>query len=124
MPSQLVAFRERLGLTQKVLASLLGKHVITISKWETGQREIDSLLPLALAEVERRITSGEIQIDEAQNTMRGEAHPQAKLDKVKVSRIKKLYKQGKTINQIARQYEVNAGTISKIVHGLTWKDVK
>jgi len=34
---ELVALRQRLAVTQKVLAELLGVHRITVSKWERGE---------------------------------------------------------------------------------------
>jgi transcriptional regulator with XRE-family HTH domain len=122
MSSQLVQWRERHGMTQKALADLLGKHVITISKWENGVREIDSLLPLALAELSRRIESGELEMTHEPPKQRGEAHHQAKFTATDIRKIRKQWPR-KSINQIARERGVNAGTISKIVHRQTWKDV-
>jgi len=46
--------REQLGMTQEQLASALSVHVMTISRWERGERSIPSHLPLALETVERQ----------------------------------------------------------------------
>jgi transcriptional regulator with XRE-family HTH domain len=53
---ELVAFRERLGLTQQELADRLGVDRVTIARWETGARAIPAFLGLALETVERRVT--------------------------------------------------------------------
>jgi DNA-binding transcriptional regulator YiaG len=37
---EMKAARARLGLTQAQLATELGVHAMTVSKWETGQRSI------------------------------------------------------------------------------------
>lgn len=43
--------RNRAGLTQVALASLVGVHPITVARWETGERapDIDTLKTLAAA---------------------------------------------------------------------------
>lgn len=46
--------REQLGMTQDQLASALSVHVMTISRWERGERSIPSHLPLALETIERQ----------------------------------------------------------------------
>lgn len=55
---------------------------------------------------------------------RGVANHFAKLDPVKVRAIRAEFKEGSSISEIARKYEVNAGTIRSVVHYLTWKHVK
>lgn len=55
-PKDLVAFRERLELTQQDLADRLGVDRVTIARWETGTRAIPAYLWLALETVERRLT--------------------------------------------------------------------
>lgn len=40
-------YRDKLGLTQEALATELGVHSVTVSRWETGAREIvPRLLPV------------------------------------------------------------------------------
>jgi transcriptional regulator with XRE-family HTH domain len=48
--------REALGLTQTQLGAKLGKHKITVSRWETGTSPIDSpeMVDLALEALEKR----------------------------------------------------------------------
>jgi putative zinc finger/helix-turn-helix YgiT family protein len=50
LPQQIRAYREELGLTQKLLANTLGVAEATVSRWETGaqiqQRSLDNLLRL------------------------------------------------------------------------------
>jgi transcriptional regulator with XRE-family HTH domain len=53
---ELVAFRERLQLTQQELADRLGIDRVTIARWETGTRAIPVFLHLALETIERRAT--------------------------------------------------------------------
>ena len=127
MAAQLAQWRERAGLTQARLAELLGGyHVLTISGWERGEAEIPKMMPLALEALEHRIAEGEIDLSQEQPSRhKGEAHHDAKLTEEKVRKIKRQLRAGKkSINQIARENEVNAGTISKIKSGKTWKDVK
>jgi transcriptional regulator with XRE-family HTH domain len=45
--------REQLNLTQEQLAGALSVHVMTVSRWERGERAIPPHLPLALETVER-----------------------------------------------------------------------
>jgi len=47
-PADLRAWRKTAGLSQSELASALGVAVMTVSRWERGQREIPSFLHLAL----------------------------------------------------------------------------
>lgn len=55
-PAELRRRRKALGLTQKQLAAVLGRHVITVSKWEAEMQPIDApeTLALALETLERR----------------------------------------------------------------------
>ena len=55
-PHELVAYRERLELTQQELADKLGVDRVTIARWETGTRAIPAFLHLALETVERKLT--------------------------------------------------------------------
>lgn len=58
---EIVAFRERHGITQVELANLLNLPnprrggQVTVARWESGQRAPAPYLPLALREVERRL---------------------------------------------------------------------
>lgn len=47
-PAELQAWRERRGISQAQLARDLDVDVMTISRWERGERAIPSLLRLAL----------------------------------------------------------------------------
>jgi transcriptional regulator with XRE-family HTH domain len=49
----LTAWREAQGLTQGELARSLGVHIITVSRWENGARQIAPFLDLALKPIER-----------------------------------------------------------------------
>lgn len=51
MLSALKDYRTAQGLTQNALAKVLGVHSITISRWETGQRQIDRELVPKVSEV-------------------------------------------------------------------------
>lgn len=55
-PQELIAYRERLELTQQELADKLGVDRVTIARWETGTRAIPVFLHLALETVERKLT--------------------------------------------------------------------
>lgn len=48
------AWRRRLGLTQAALAAHLGGTIRTVSRWETGEREPDPWIWLALAAIEAK----------------------------------------------------------------------
>lgn len=61
-PDELMAWRERLGLKRERLAELLGlgstrSAYNAVARWETGVHRIPPHLPLALAELERRLAS-------------------------------------------------------------------
>jgi transcriptional regulator with XRE-family HTH domain len=47
-PTDLQAWRQQAGLSQVGLAALLGVDVMTISRWERGERAIPPFLHLAL----------------------------------------------------------------------------
>jgi DNA-binding transcriptional regulator YiaG len=47
-PSDLKAWRKQNGYSQSQLAKVLGVATMTVSRWETGLREIPSFLHLAL----------------------------------------------------------------------------
>lgn len=47
-PANLIAARERMGLTQARLAELLGVHIRTLSAWEYGRQKIPPYLHLAI----------------------------------------------------------------------------
>lgn len=47
-PNELKQWREANGYSQARLAKALSCHVITVSRWENGAREIPSFLKLAL----------------------------------------------------------------------------
>ena len=51
-PQDLKQWRIKNGYTQALLAKALDTHVITISRWENGAREIPSFLYLALDALE------------------------------------------------------------------------
>lgn len=51
-PTELRAWRKQAGLSQAGLASLLGVDVMTVSRWERGEREIPPFLHLALRALE------------------------------------------------------------------------
>ena len=55
---ELKARREKLGMTQGQLADALSVHVMTVSRWERGERAIPPHLPLALDSVEREHKKG------------------------------------------------------------------
>lgn len=40
----LKTYRDERGLTQEALARELGVHSVTVSRWETGERQIDAAL--------------------------------------------------------------------------------
>jgi DNA-binding XRE family transcriptional regulator len=138
MPQELKAWREQHNLTQKQLAELLSHRdkqlsVITVSAWERGTHEPPSFIGLALAELSRRLAAGEVDIGSGKHGRwttsgftppSGSAHHEAKFSEADIRKIRRAFDRGqKNINQLARQYEVNAGTISKIVHRQTWKHV-
>jgi transcriptional regulator with XRE-family HTH domain len=47
-PEELKQWREANGYSQARLAKALSCHIITVSRWENGAREIPSFLNLAL----------------------------------------------------------------------------
>ena len=54
---------------------------------------------------------------------KGEDHGAAKLDNAKVKYIRRLYREGLTITDIARMHNVNPVTISKVLSGQRWAHV-
>ena len=51
-PKELKQWREANGYSQARLAKALSCHVVTVSRWENGAREIPSFLELTLAYLE------------------------------------------------------------------------
>ena len=58
-PEDLKEWREANGYSQSRLAEALLVHIMTVSRWERGAREIPSFLHLALTSLEMQ-TKGEI----------------------------------------------------------------
>jgi transcriptional regulator with XRE-family HTH domain len=54
---------------------------------------------------------------------RGSAHGRAKLDEVKVARMKRLRLDGWTTNALAREFGVGSNTVSYVLTGRTWGHV-
>lgn len=50
-PAELQTWRQKAALSQSGLAALLGVHVMTVSKWERGERAIPTFLHLALKQL-------------------------------------------------------------------------
>lgn len=54
-PEDLVAWRQRHGLSQEQLATALGVDRVTLARWETGARQVPGrMLALALRALELR----------------------------------------------------------------------
>ena len=53
-PDDLKAWRTKSGYSQSQLAKVLGVATMTVSRWETGLREIPSFLHLALECMEKK----------------------------------------------------------------------
>jgi transcriptional regulator with XRE-family HTH domain len=53
-PDELKAWRVVNGYKQSELADLLGVALMTVSRWETGTREIPSFLHLALKAIPKK----------------------------------------------------------------------
>jgi len=51
-PNELIKWRESNGYSQARLAKALSVHVVSVSRWENGAREIPSFLKLALSYLE------------------------------------------------------------------------
>lgn len=49
---EMVAARQRMGLTQDALANRLGVHVDTVSRWERGTRKISNVVAKLVASME------------------------------------------------------------------------
>lgn len=55
---ELKGWRDARGLTQKALADLLGVHLMTVVKWETGQRRVPGrMFTRALNDIDRELSS-------------------------------------------------------------------
>jgi transcriptional regulator with XRE-family HTH domain len=52
IPAELIARRKRLGLTQAELAVRLGVTVTTVSRWETGSRQIPLMAQYLIRHIE------------------------------------------------------------------------
>ncbi len=61
-PDQLRRIRRRLGLTQSKFAALVGVHLVTVKKWETGRLGMrptsDRLIRLLAAQQSKSRRSG------------------------------------------------------------------
>ncbi len=53
-PEDLKTWRKKNNYSQSMIAKVLGVSVVTISRWENGEREIPSFLHLALACTKKR----------------------------------------------------------------------
>jgi DNA-binding transcriptional regulator YiaG len=51
-PIELKQSRARLGLTQDQLATTLGVHRLSVSRWESGVHRIPNMLALAIRQLE------------------------------------------------------------------------
>ena len=54
---------------------------------------------------------------------KGSDHGAAKLDEAKVKYIRRLYREGFTMSDIAKLHKVNPVTISKVINGKHWSHV-
>jgi hypothetical protein len=54
---------------------------------------------------------------------KGENHPNSKLKKDDVIKIRELYKNGNSKTNISKMFNINSMTVSQIVNFKTWKDV-
>jgi len=52
--AQVKALRKRLGLTQSKFADLVGVHVVTVKKWETGKQTVGRLAAHVMAMLAER----------------------------------------------------------------------
>ena len=57
------------------------------------------------------------------NTAKGTRHPNAKLTDEKVLEIRALYKNGKTLNELASMFTLGTSTVHNVVQRTTWKHV-
>jgi len=53
----------------------------------------------------------------------GSRHPNSKLSEQNIEDIKTLYKSNLTLKQIAKQFNVHLGTISKIINNQSWRTI-
>jgi len=56
-------------------------------------------------------------------TARGEDHGLSKLDEAKVKYVRRLYREGLSMVDIAKMHKVSPGTISKVISGERWSHV-
>lgn len=61
-PGELRIIRKQLGLTQSQFAELIGVHVVTVKKWETGtlgmKATTEKLIRLLVAQERQRLRKG------------------------------------------------------------------
>ena len=62
-----LAFRKKYKLSQAALGAMLGASRNTISRWETNVWPVPTYVPLALAELGRRITRAREEDEESEN---------------------------------------------------------
>lgn len=55
---------------------------------------------------------------------KGVTHPRAKLDAGQIREIRRRYKEGALVLSLAEEFGVSSPTISKIAHGVAYKDVE
>lgn len=59
-----------------------------------------------------------------ENRPRGEHHSDARFTKEKVIEIRKRYKNGEIIDNLAAEFNANRSSIARLIHGITWGHIK